>query len=74
MKDRPGATIINMASRAGKVAKGGQAAYCVAKTGVIMLTKCMAIEFAPYQVRVNAVCPGQIQTDLREWDISWSRW
>jgi NAD(P)-dependent dehydrogenase (short-subunit alcohol dehydrogenase family) len=68
MKNLPGgATIVNTASRAGKFPKGGQAAYCVAKAALIMLTKVMALEFAPYQVRVNAVCPGQIETDMRDW-------
>lgn len=66
-KPEPGGAIINTASRAGKVPKGGQAAYCVAKAAVIMLTKVMALEFAPYKIRVNAVCPGQIETDMREW-------
>ena len=42
-------------------------AYAVAKAGVIMLTKVMAKELAGAGFRVNAICPGQIHTDLEDW-------
>jgi len=61
------AAIINTASRAGKVPPVFNGAYAVAKAAVIMLTKVMARELAPASIRVNAICPGQIMTDLERW-------
>jgi NAD(P)-dependent dehydrogenase (short-subunit alcohol dehydrogenase family) len=66
MTGKPG-SIINTASRAGKVPPLFNGAYAVAKAGLIMLTKVMAMELAGSGIRVNAVCPGQIQTDLEKW-------
>jgi len=62
-----GGVIVHTASRAGKVPALFNGAYAVAKAGVIMLTKVMAAELAGNGVRVNAICPGQIATDLEKW-------
>ena len=62
-----GGSIINTASRAGKVPPLFNGAYAVAKAGVIMLTKVMAKELSGFKIRVNAICPGQIMTDLERW-------
>lgn len=62
-----GGTIINTASRAGKVPPLFNGAYAVSKAGVIMLTKVMARELSGLGIRVNAICPGQIMTDLEKW-------
>lgn len=68
MMGRP-ASIVNTASRAGKVPTIFNGAYAVAKAGVIMLTKVMAKELGGMGIRVNAICPAQIQTDLLTWQL-----
>lgn len=67
MKKNGGGCIINTASRAGKVPPLFNSAYAVAKAGVIMLTRAMAKELAGAGIRVNAICPGQVMTDIEKW-------
>lgn len=68
MMGRPG-SIVNTSSRASKTPPLFNGAYAVAKAGVNMLTKVMARELAGSGIRVNAVCPGIIATDLHEWRL-----
>lgn len=59
-----GGSIANVSSQAGKRGFGMLGAYCAAKAGVILLTQTMAMELGSSQIRVNAVCPGTVDTDL----------
>jgi NAD(P)-dependent dehydrogenase (short-subunit alcohol dehydrogenase family) len=59
-----GGSIANVSSQAGKRGFGMLGAYCAAKAGVILLTQTMAMELGGSQIRVNAVCPGTVDTDL----------
>ena len=61
-----GGAIVNMASTNGHVGEKELAAYNASKAGVVLLTKTMAIELAPHNIRVNCVAPGFIRTELVE--------
>ena len=59
-----GGVIVNIASTWGIVAGEGVAAYCASKGAVIALTRAMAVDHARENVRVNAVCPGAVDTPM----------
>jgi NAD(P)-dependent dehydrogenase (short-subunit alcohol dehydrogenase family) len=57
-----GGSIVNLSSMSGLIAQSGFATYNASKGAVITMTKCMALDLAPYKIRVNSVCPGCILT------------
>jgi len=59
-----GGTIVNIASILGQRVAGGVAPYAIAKAGVVQMTCAMALELARYAIRVNALLPGYVVTDL----------
>lgn len=64
---KTGGSIVNSASQAAKKPPLFNGAYAVAKAGVLMMTKVMAMELAGVGIRVNAICPGVIMTDFTRW-------
>jgi NAD(P)-dependent dehydrogenase (short-subunit alcohol dehydrogenase family) len=64
---REGGKIINISSIAGKGRAPALAAYCAAKAAVLALTRVLAFELAASGIQVNAVCPGEVDTDLQRW-------
>lgn len=59
-----GGRIISIASQAGENPEYMHGAYCISKSGVIMLTKVLALELAKYGITVNAVAPGVVETPM----------
>jgi 3-oxoacyl-[acyl-carrier protein] reductase len=65
LKQRSG-TIVNVGSVIGRVGQAGQVNYSASKAGLVGMTKALAKEFGPRNVRVNAVAPGFVETDMTD--------
>ena len=70
MRERGGGAILNTASISGLIGTPGQVAYATSKGAVVMLTKCLALDGAKDQIRVNCVCPGWVQTPMVDYHLS----
>ena len=65
-----GGSIINISSLGGLRCLPGMAAYCTSKAAIIMLSKQAALDYGPFKVRCNAVCPGATRTEMLENSLS----
>jgi len=64
MVEQKSGVVLVMASIYSFVGAPGNSIYCMTKGGLLQLSKALAVEWARYNVRVNAICPGWIETDL----------
>ncbi|HVO37544.1 MAG TPA: SDR family NAD(P)-dependent oxidoreductase [Spirochaetia bacterium] len=62
MMERKCGVVINMASVAGLVGAADASCYAASKGGIVNLSRSMALDFAPYNIRVNCLCPGMTET------------
>jgi NAD(P)-dependent dehydrogenase (short-subunit alcohol dehydrogenase family) len=79
MKARGGGSIVNVGSMSGMIAQRNMATYNSSKGAIENLTRCMALDLAPFKIRVNTICPGCVLTSAteREWHklgISKEQW
>jgi NAD(P)-dependent dehydrogenase (short-subunit alcohol dehydrogenase family) len=72
MKEKKRGRIINTASQAGKTGLSLLTPYCASKAAVILFTKGLALEMAPYNILVNSVCPGTVNTDMTAQEAVWA--
>ncbi|HWA44092.1 MAG TPA: SDR family NAD(P)-dependent oxidoreductase [Hypericibacter adhaerens] len=68
--EKTGGTILNIASDAGLIGNSGSAIYCASKGGVVLLTKALARELAPRGIRVNAICPCDVETPMLQYQAN----
>jgi NAD(P)-dependent dehydrogenase (short-subunit alcohol dehydrogenase family) len=62
--------IVNNASSIGLVGSPNYTAYCASKGGLVLFTKALALECAPWKIRVNCICPGAINTPMLDREIA----
>jgi NAD(P)-dependent dehydrogenase (short-subunit alcohol dehydrogenase family) len=69
MKKRGKGSIVNLSSMSGIIAQPNFATYNSSKGAILTMTKCMALDLAPFNIRVNSICPGCVLTSAteREW-------
>jgi NAD(P)-dependent dehydrogenase (short-subunit alcohol dehydrogenase family) len=70
MRESGGGVIVNVSSEAGLVAVPGQVSYNVTKAGLVMLTRCIAVDHASDGIRAVSICPGTTRTPLVDEAIS----
>jgi len=63
---RPGGRVVNLSSVLGRFGVAGYTAYCASKHAVIGFTRALALELAPQQITVNALCPGWVDTEMAQ--------
>jgi NAD(P)-dependent dehydrogenase (short-subunit alcohol dehydrogenase family) len=68
---RSGTSIVNVGSELSFMGMGLYVDYCASKAGLIGLTRAMAAELAERGVRVNAICPGPVDTPMMAAEIAW---
>lgn len=71
LREHGGGRIVNVSSNCGKVGYQNMAAYNASKAGVISLTRSLAAEWAPFDINVNAVCPGAVDTPMLQYCADW---
>ncbi len=64
-----GGKIINVSSVAGKIGVPMYTPYCASKFAVLGITQSLALELAEYRINVNAVCPGDVETDMLDYEV-----
>ena len=65
-KNIKGGNVLNISSICGEAAQKGNGVYCVSKAGLSHLTRQMALEWAKYSIRVNALAPGYMRSDINK--------
>ncbi len=79
MKARGAGSIVNIASMSAVIAQPDFATYNTSKGAVLTMTKCMALDFAPFKIRVNSICPGCILTsasyrEIERMGLTFEQW
>jgi NAD(P)-dependent dehydrogenase (short-subunit alcohol dehydrogenase family) len=70
MVKRKRGTIVNVASESGLVGAAGSSVYCASKGAMVLFTKAVALDHAKDNIRVNAICPGEVLTPMMEKDAA----